>query len=52
MHIALNIEEDTFLRLSSGGLRGENESEMIAAQDQALQTEFLQLKYYREKQVT
>jgi len=37
-------EEDTFLRLSKGDLKAETESEMVAAQDQALQT-----KYYGTK---
>jgi hypothetical protein len=35
----LNDEEDTLLLLSSGDLKGENESEIMAAQDQALQTQ-------------
>ena len=34
-------EEDTFLRLSKGDLKAETESEIVAAQDQALQ-----MKYY------
>ena len=33
----LTGEEDAFLRLSRGDLKGINESEIIAAQDQALQ---------------
>ena len=37
-------EEDTFLWLSKGDLKVENESEIVAAQDQALQT-----KYYATK---
>ena len=37
-------EEDTFLWLSMGNLKPETESEIIAAQDQALQT-----KYYATK---
>ena len=37
-------EEDTFLRLSKGDLKAETESEIVAAQDQALQT-----KYYATK---
>ena len=36
--------EDTFLWLSKGDLKAENVSEMVAAQDQALQT-----KYYAKK---
>ena len=31
-------EEDTFLRLSRGDLKGETETEITAAQDQVLQT--------------
>ena len=34
-------EEDTFLRRSRGELKGETESETIAAQDRALQTKYL-----------
>ena len=37
-------EEDTFLWLSKGDLKAETESEIVAAQDQALQT-----KYYTTK---
>ena len=37
-------EEDTFLWLSKGDLKAENESEIVAAQDQAIQT-----KYYATK---
>jgi hypothetical protein len=37
-------EEDTFLWLSKGGLKAETESEIVAAQDQAIQT-----KYYATK---
>ena len=37
-------EEDTFLWLSKGDLKAETESELVAAQDQALQT-----KYYAAK---
>ena len=33
-------EEDTFLWLLRGDLKGETESEIIAAQDQALQTKY------------
>ena len=37
-------EEDTFVWLSKGDLKAETESEIVAAQDQALQT-----KYYATK---
>ena len=37
-------EEDTFLWLSKGDLKAETESEIVTAQDQALQT-----KYYATK---
>jgi len=37
-------EEDTFFWLSNGDLKAETESEIVAAQDQALQT-----KYYATK---
>ena len=40
----LITEEDTFLWLSKGDLKSETESEIVAAQDQALQT-----KYYATK---
>jgi hypothetical protein len=40
----LFIEEDTFLWLMRGDLKGETESEIIAAQYQALKT-----KYYTRK---
>jgi hypothetical protein len=33
-------EEDTFLWLSKGDLKAETESEVVAAQDQALQTNY------------
>ena len=39
-------EEDTFLWLSKGDLKAETESEIVAAQDQALQT-----KYYATKRL-
>jgi hypothetical protein len=44
MEIHFIGEEDTFLWLSRGDLIGENESEIIAAQDQTFQT-----KYYATK---
>jgi len=37
----LIIEEHTFLWLSKGDLKAETESEIVAAQDQALQTKYL-----------
>jgi hypothetical protein len=40
----LNTEEDIFLWLLKGDLKAETESEIVAAQDQALQT-----KYYATK---
>ena len=36
-------EEDTFLWLSKGDLKAETESEIVAAQDQALQTKYVVL---------
>ena len=44
IHVQLISEEDTFLWLSKGDLKAETESEIVAAQDQALQT-----KYYATK---
>jgi hypothetical protein len=38
------ISEDTFLWFSKGDLKAETESEIVAAQDQAIQT-----KYYATK---
>ena len=38
-------EEDTFLWLSNGDLKAETESEIVAAQDQALQKNITQQKY-------
>jgi len=40
-------EEDTFLWLSKGDLKAETESEIVAAQDQAIKT-----KYYAKKILT
>jgi len=37
-------EEDTFLWLSNGDLKAETESEIVAAQDQTLQTKFYTAK--------
>jgi len=38
--IQLISEEDTFLWLSKGDLKAETESEIVAAQDRALQTKY------------
>ena len=38
-------EEDTFLWLSKGDLKAETESEIVAAQDQALHTKYYGKKY-------
>ena len=38
-------EEDTFLCLSKGDLKAETESEIVAAQDQALQKNIMRQKY-------
>ena len=38
-------EEDTFLWLSKGDLKAETGSEIVAAQDQALQTKYYKKKY-------
>jgi hypothetical protein len=37
-------EEDTFLWLSKGNLKAETESDIVAAQDQALQTKYFATK--------
>jgi len=37
-------EEDTFLWLLKGDLKAETESEIVAAQDQALQTKYFAIK--------
>jgi hypothetical protein len=39
-------EEDTLLWLSSGELKGEYDSEIIAAQDRALQTKYHAIKIF------
>ena len=44
-------QEDTFLWLLRGDLKGETESEIIAAQDQALQTTYHATKYYTQKKI-
>ena len=38
-------EEDTFLWLSTGDLKAETESEIVAAQDQVIQTKYYATKY-------
>jgi len=42
-------EEDTFLWLSKGDLKAETESEIVAAQDQALQTKYYATKIWNTK---
>jgi hypothetical protein len=44
-------EEDTFLWLSKGDLKAEPESEIVAAQDQALRTKYHATKYCKQKQI-
>jgi hypothetical protein len=44
-------EEDTFLCLSKGDLKAETESEIVAAQDQALQTKYYATKFLAQKQM-
>jgi hypothetical protein len=44
-------EEDTFLWLSKGDLKVETESEIVAAQDQTLQTKTMQQKYCTQKKI-
>ena len=46
MDTRLISEEDTFLWLSKGDLKAETESEIVAAQDQALNTKYV---YYATK---
>ena len=46
IHRQLISEEDTFLWLSKGDLKAETESEIVAAQDQVLQTKYLHLLYH------
>ena len=43
-------EEDTFLWLWKGDLKAETESEIVAAQDQALQTKYYATKILTQKQ--
>jgi len=42
-------EEDTFLWLSKGDLKAESESEIVAAQDQALQTNYYATKIFEHR---
>ena len=49
MDMQLISQEDVFLWLLRGDLKGETESEIIAAQDQALQTKYHTTKYYTWK---
>ena len=51
MDTQLISEEDTCLWHSRGDLKRETESEIIAAQDQALQTKYHATKYYKQKQL-
>jgi hypothetical protein len=44
-------KEDTFLWLSREDPKVEAESEIIAAQDQTLQTKYHATKYYEQKQI-
>jgi hypothetical protein len=39
-------EEDTFLWLTKGDVKAKTESEIVAAQDQALQTKYYTMKYF------
>ena len=45
IHRQLISEEDTFLWFSKGDLTAETESEIVAAQDQALQTKYYATRY-------
>jgi hypothetical protein len=45
----LNSEEDTFLWLSKGDMKAETASEIVAAQDQALQTKYHATKILQKK---
>ena len=44
-------EEDTFLWLSKGDLKAETESEIVAAQDQALQMKYYATNNWAQKQI-
>jgi len=43
-------EEDTFLWLPRGDLKGETASEVTTTQDQAFQTKATPKKYYKQKE--
>jgi len=51
MDMQLISQEDTFLWLLRVHLKGETESEIIAALDQALQTKYHATKYYTQKKI-
>jgi len=44
-------EEDTFLWLLKGDLKAETEREIVAAQDQALQTKYYATKILTQRQI-
>jgi hypothetical protein len=44
-------EEDTFLWLTKGDLKAETEIEIVAVQDQALQTKYYAKKYGTQRQI-
>jgi len=49
IHRQLISEEDTLLWLSKGDLKAETESEIVAAQDQALQIKYYATKILKQK---
>jgi hypothetical protein len=51
MDMQLISQEDTFLWQLREDVKGETESEIIAAQDQALQTKYAKKKYYQQQQM-
>jgi hypothetical protein len=51
MNRQLLSEEDTFLWLSKGDLKVETESEIVAAQDQALNTKYYATKYCTQRRI-